>query len=58
MTLRFMPVNLENMMTKYALTKLDKLSLRELWQMTKGNRVAFDFIGWIVSKWKCCCCNM
>ncbi|TYI29685.1 hypothetical protein ES332_A05G334500v1 [Gossypium tomentosum] len=53
-----MPVNLENMMTKYALTKLDKLSLRELWQMTEGNRVAFDFIGWIVSKWKCCCCNM
>ncbi|TYH73527.1 hypothetical protein ES332_D05G335600v1 [Gossypium tomentosum] len=33
-----MPVNLENMFTKYALTKLDKLSLRELWQMTEGNR--------------------
>ncbi|PPS11574.1 hypothetical protein GOBAR_AA09064 [Gossypium barbadense] len=43
---RFMPVNLENMFTKYALTKPDNLSLKELWQMTEGNRAAFDYLGW------------
>ncbi|KAA3480799.1 putative peroxygenase 3 [Gossypium australe] len=47
---RFMPVNLENMFTKYALTKPDNLSLKELWQMTEGNRAAFDYIGWLASK--------
>ncbi|TYH50242.1 hypothetical protein ES332_D10G192500v1 [Gossypium tomentosum] len=47
---RFMPVNLENMFTKYALTKPDNLSLKELWQMTEGNRAAFDYLGWMASK--------
>ncbi|KAG9143061.1 hypothetical protein Leryth_006308 [Lithospermum erythrorhizon] len=47
---RFMPVNFENMFSKYAGTKPDQLSLKELYAMTEGNRLAFDLFGWIGSK--------
>ncbi|KAJ0764006.1 putative plant seed peroxygenase [Helianthus annuus] len=47
---RFIPANLENMFSKYALTVPDKLSFKELWHMTDSTRNAFDFFGWTVSK--------
>ncbi|WVY94243.1 hypothetical protein V8G54_033331 [Vigna mungo] len=49
---RFMPANLEFMFSKYAREVPDKLSLRELWHMTEANRVAFDFFGWVASKFE------
>ncbi|XP_022743151.1 peroxygenase-like isoform X2 [Durio zibethinus] len=49
---RFIPANMENIFSKYACTVPDKLSLRELWCMTEANRSAFDFYGWIASKFE------
>ncbi|XVE90015.1 hypothetical protein DITRI_Ditri20bG0042300 [Diplodiscus trichospermus] len=49
---RFIPANMENIFSKYALTVPDKLSLRELWHMTEANRNAFDFYGWFASKFE------
>ncbi|KAJ0810548.1 putative plant seed peroxygenase [Helianthus annuus] len=47
---RYMPVNFESMFSKYAKTSQDKLTLRELWNMTEGNRLTFDILGWIINK--------
>ncbi|KAI3511478.1 hypothetical protein L1887_18632 [Cichorium endivia] len=47
---RYVPVNFENMFSKYAKTAPDKLTLRELWNMTEGNRVGYDVVGWIINK--------
>lgn len=49
---RFIPANLENIFSKYACTVPGKLSLKELWHMTEANRCAFDFFGWIASKFE------
>ncbi|PIA45513.1 hypothetical protein AQUCO_01700794v1 [Aquilegia coerulea] len=45
---RYVPVNLENSFSKYARTMPDKMTFREVWDMTSGNKVAFDPFGWLV----------
>ncbi|KAL8139598.1 hypothetical protein V2J09_005619 [Rumex salicifolius] len=47
---RYVPAQLENMFSKYARNIPDKLTIRELWDMTQGQRVSFDFFGWIATK--------
>lgn len=55
-------MNLELIFSKYAKTLPDKLSLGELWDMTEGNRDAWDIFGWykpsfsypLISLWNEC----
>ncbi|KAL0414253.1 UNVERIFIED_CONTAM: Peroxygenase [Sesamum radiatum] len=47
---RYSPVNFENIFSKYGQTFPDKLTLRELWNLSEGNRVSFDLFGWFVNK--------
>ncbi|KAL4561189.1 hypothetical protein LXL04_033352 [Taraxacum kok-saghyz] len=47
---RYLPVNFENMFSKYGKTMPDKLTFREILNMTEGNRVALDMIGWLGNK--------
>ncbi|KAK4405933.1 Peroxygenase [Sesamum angolense] len=47
---RYSPVNFENIFSKYGHTFPDKLTLRELWNLSEGNRVSFDFFGWLLNK--------
>uniref|UniRef100_A0A1J3G5B2 Putative peroxygenase 3 n=1 Tax=Noccaea caerulescens TaxID=107243 RepID=A0A1J3G5B2_NOCCA len=47
---RYVPVNLENIFSKYAKTVSNKLSFKEVWNVTEGNRMAIDPFGWLGNK--------
>ncbi|KAL7615610.1 probable peroxygenase 3 [Lactuca sativa] len=47
---RYVPANFENMFSKYGKTTPNKLTFKEIWSMTSGNRVSLDIIGWILNK--------
>ncbi|XVE81914.1 hypothetical protein DITRI_Ditri15bG0104600 [Diplodiscus trichospermus] len=47
---RYTPANIELMFSKYARTVPDKLTFGEVWDLTEGNRVAFDIFGWMAAK--------
>ncbi|WVY97909.1 hypothetical protein V8G54_030060 [Vigna mungo] len=49
---RYVPANIENMFSKYARTVPDKLTLGEMWELTEGNRNAFDPFGWFAAKFE------
>ncbi|XP_057783543.1 peroxygenase-like isoform X2 [Salvia miltiorrhiza] len=47
---RFSPASFESIFSKHGRAFPDKLTLRELWNMTEANRDSFDIVGWIASK--------
>ncbi|XP_010556916.1 PREDICTED: probable peroxygenase 3 [Tarenaya hassleriana] len=47
---RFMAMNHENMFSKYSRVIPDKLTFKEVWNLTEGNRVAYDIFGWVAAK--------
>ncbi|XP_076959758.1 putative peroxygenase 3 [Bidens hawaiensis] len=47
---RYMPVNFVSMFSKYGKTSPDKLTFAELWNMTEGNRLYADLVGWLINK--------
>ncbi|KAF5188983.1 Peroxygenase [Thalictrum thalictroides] len=47
---RFVPANFETMFSKYARTSPDKFTAIEIWNMTQGNRNAYDIMGGVAIK--------
>ncbi|KAJ6810089.1 putative peroxygenase 3 isoform X1 [Iris pallida] len=47
---RFVPVNFENIFSKYSRTVPDKMNFWELFEMTNGNALAYDLFGSITTK--------
>lgn len=47
---RFVPCKFEEIFTKNAKTRPDRLTFSELWNMTEKNRDAFDPFGWTAAK--------
>ncbi|KAF9604841.1 hypothetical protein IFM89_010516 [Coptis chinensis] len=49
---RFVPSNFENMFSKYAHNLPDRFTAWELWNLTEGDRSAFDIIGAVIAKFE------